>query len=426
MKKKRILLLTVGGSLAPLVTSIKQLQPDFATFICSEDTETPGSYTQIPDILQEVGGIEHEKILVSPDGPEDCIGKIMGKVESLRKENPDAEIMADYTGGTKTMSASLFWVAIHQNLQLFLTTGLRRDLIAVVEGETTRRLPLSFPYYEELLENVDSLLKRFDYASAGEMFHFALANYPFSPDEANDLQRKLEIVEIFRLWDVYDHLGAFRRAQPYRKALWKDYMCFWDKVIGDRMKMEEDFKKEVEERKINIVAKDAPTKYAVVQDLLLNGERCAKRERYDDATARLYRAVEVLAQIRLFTKYGINSSNLDINKIPEDKREKYERKKDREGKIKLGLFDDYELLYDFGDEVGKKFKEGDVRGALERRNQSILAHGFKSINGKDYKKIKEKIEGFIKGCLRELLGEKYGEPKQLPSSLEEIEKLLEA
>lgn len=191
------------------------------------------------------------------------------------------------------------------------------------------------------------------------------------------------------------------------------------------MKLEEDFRKEVEEKKISIASAKADTKYAVVQDMLLNAERCAGRGRYDDATARLYRALEALAQLRLFSKYRIRTSDVDINKIPYCSRKGYETK-GKDGKIKLGLVEDYELLFKLEDPIGEVFKrkESDLREVLERRNRSILAHGFKSIKEGEYKDIKEATEKFIKECLKEILGEGYTEPRQLPHSLEEIERYL--
>lgn len=45
--------------------------------------------------------------------------------------------------------------------------------------------------------------------------------------------------------------------------------------------------------------------YEQVQDLILNAERRAVQERYDDAVARLYRAVEMVAQVRLQSEWGL-------------------------------------------------------------------------------------------------------------------------
>lgn len=425
---RKILFLSVGGSSEPLITSIKTVRPELVVFVCSRDTNNvEGSYTQVPKILEKTRDVSYdsEEILVAPDDPEECIGKIMTKVEKLRKDYGDAEIVVDYTGGTKTMSVSLFWVAVQKNLGIYLTTGIRRNLQAVIEGESTRKCSLSFPYYDQVLGSVDYLLKNFHYTSAEEMLCSALVSYHLSSDMQDDLQRTREVISVFRLWDAYDSINAFRRASPYRKALWESYLCFWDKVIADRMKMEEDFKKEVKELKLSISYENAPTQYAIVQDLLLNAERCAVRGRYDDATARLYRALESLAQLRLLSKHGINSGDVDINRVPSQCRWKYEAKR-REGKIRLGLVEDYELLSKLKDEIGKAFEErrGDMMEAIWRRNQSVLAHGFKSISESEYGCIKEKIEGFIKDCLRKLLGSGYSEPKQLPRSMEEIDNLL--
>ena len=425
----KVLVLTVGSRPEPLITSINTLKnilnPDSVLFVCSEDTkETQGSHTTLPKIFEKTGEIPHEILPVPPDDPEKCISRIWSKLEELKKEGK--QIVVDYTGGTKTMSVSLFWVATHLNLGIYLTTGIRRNLVAIKEGETTRRIHLSFPYYEELLSVVDSLLANYHYTSAEENLRSALANYHFSPEIQEELQRKLEIIDAFRLWDAYDSLNAIVKMKPYKKAFWNDYVSFWDRVAADRMKLEEDFAKEVEERQIPIYSKDQPTQYAIVQDLVLNAERCAVRERYDDATARLYRAMEALAQLRLFTEHGIKTWDVEIERLPGELRRKYEEKR-REGKIKIGLIEDYELLWELKDEVGNLFKarEDDLREALRRRNQSIFAHGFKSISKLEYDSIiKARIEGFIKDCLKGILKGRYQEPKQLPKSLEEIDRLL--
>ena len=48
---------------------------------------------------------------------------------------PNAKIIADYTGGTKSMSAGLVMAALeHQDIELQLVTGSRSDLIKVHDG----------------------------------------------------------------------------------------------------------------------------------------------------------------------------------------------------------------------------------------------------------------------------------------------------
>jgi len=423
----KVLLITVGGSLEPLKTSIRTNQPDYIVFICSQDTATKGSYEMVPILLKETdnANLPNEILLVNPDDPEDCLRKLIPKGEELSSKFGFENIYADYTGGTKTMSASLFWTAVRFRFNLCLTTGIRRDLIIVKEGETTRRVPLSYPYYEELLSSLNSLLNKFHYISAEESIRSALANFPFPSQMQEELQRMLDIISSFRLWDAYDSLSAYEKMKPYKKFFWEKYLSFWEKVIVDRALMEDDFKEELEKRKLSISLNKKSEQYAVVQDMILNAERSAVRGRFDDAVARLYRALEAFAQLRLLLKYGIKTSDVDIGIVPQDLKEKYERKR-RDGKIRLGLMEDYELLSELGDGVGRDFegRRDELKREIEKRNQSILAHGFKSISEGEYREVEGKIVGFIKGNLRGILGDRYEEPSQLPRSLEEIEELL--
>ena len=91
-----------------------------------------------------------------------------------------------------------------------------------------------------------------------------------------------------------------------------------------------------------------------------------------DAVARLYRTVELIGQYRLRVKFGIDSSNVDVDKLDSRLKEKYGKIEGKNGKIKLGLAKDYELLADMGDDSGKKFAENNrLMDLLTNRNESI-------------------------------------------------------
>ena len=64
-----------------------------------------------------------------------------------------------------------------------------------------------------------------------------------------------------------------------------------------------------------------------------------------------------------------------------------EKNKDHNsGLIKIGLALDFNLLYHFGDNVGKYYKENEakIQGSLQLRNNSILAHGLESKSKKEF------------------------------------------
>ena len=129
----------------------------------------------------------------------------------------------------------------------------------------------------------------------------------------------------------------------------------------------------------------------------MNAERRAVQERYDDAVARLYRAVEMVAQVRLQSEWGIDVSNVQLYLIPHELQEKYKELQNTDGRIQLALRKSYELLVDLDDPVGTVWQDNvnRVLSALNKRNASILAHGTVSLNKRDYDQVREDLVGFI-------------------------------
>jgi CRISPR-associated protein (TIGR02710 family) len=129
------------------------------------------------------------------------------------------------------------------------------------------------------------------------------------------------------------------------------------------------------------------------RDLLANAKRRAELElKYDDAVARLYRAIEVLPQTELREAFGIDTSNVKSESIPVSLREefvtKYQQKEER--KIKIPLYAAYSLLYELGSNLGREFfkiYEEQIMSLLDIRNSSILAHGFNPVDEKVFQKL---------------------------------------
>lgn len=86
-------------------------------------------------------------------------------------------------------------------------------------------------------------------------------------------------------------------------------------------------------------------------------------------------------------RYNINSTkDVPLEKLPPKLQESW-RNKSENGLVTLGLQQAYRLLYELGDDVGKKFIEmgwlnteskGNKKSQspLEARNSSIFTHGF--------------------------------------------------
>ena len=153
-----ILICTVGGSHQPIVGAINDLKPDFVVFICTDKDPTTGragsriqiegggncikaqpqdEKSSLPNIPSQTGlSAQQYEICCTLSDDLDNIYLICSQAIGHAKQRfPAAKVIADYTGGTKSMSAGLVMAALErQDIDLQLVTGSRSDLIKVSDG----------------------------------------------------------------------------------------------------------------------------------------------------------------------------------------------------------------------------------------------------------------------------------------------------
>ena len=134
--------------------------------------------------------------------------------------------------------------------------------------------------------------------------------------------------------------------------------------------------------------------FYILGSLINNARRRAEETKYDDAIARLYRSLELIAQIKL-NEYGIDTSDVELDILNKHGVEQ-EFKPDFSGKIKLSLVQDYELLNNLGDDLGEFYikNKDEFLATISSRNNSILAHGLNSQTEKQYVKFRDLILKF--------------------------------
>jgi len=141
-------------------------------------------------------------------------------------------------------------------------------------------------------------------------------------------------------------------------------------------------------------------------DLFLNAQRCIEKGRYDDGVARLYRALESLAQFYLKNDYGIDTSKPNLKGKNFNFIDKFREYKKGYLPEKLALEDSYLLLFFanhniLGKSVIQGFSEREKRpknvfhNLLQKRNNSILAHGFEPIREDTAKELLGRIEQLL-------------------------------
>ncbi|TVQ51978.1 MAG: TIGR02710 family CRISPR-associated protein [Spirulina sp. DLM2.Bin59] len=411
---QKILFVTVGGSHQPIVTSIKALEPDRVIFICSDGSrgskpqvvgkDNPCEIRQNGKIIERLPNIptqvnlgdafdpENDIILLkSPDDLEECYEKIVAKIQEIKAQNSNAEIKADYTGGTKTMSVALGLASLDYRLIPYLTTGTRTDIIKINRGELTSEAGVAQIKAQRTIEQFLPLfLQQYNYPAATTELRKLLSSVALTSDLKQRIQDFFSCCSGLDAWDRFEHQEALALLENYmNRSEIRNLGIFLKKVIYSRSQIDSDFDS-------TYGAKGHG--YEIVQDLLLNAQRRATQERYDDAVGRLYRAIELFGQIRLLHTYEIKTGDVDLAKIPEPLKQKYEKfRSDQNQKIQIGLAMSYELLGDLSDPINELYanQKNLIMDALNVRNNSLFAHGFKPINQEEYQKFSDVIGGFI-------------------------------
>jgi CRISPR-associated protein (TIGR02710 family) len=435
----KILLITVGGSHQPIVTAIRELQPERVVFICSDGakgskSQVIGSGTpcevrrgtevieKLPNIPTQVGlgdkfQPDRDLILIEePDDLSECYLKASLCIQKIQETVTDAQMMADYTGGTKSMSVGLAMASVDYQITLYVTTAVRTNIIKVERGELTGQATVAPIVAQRTIEQfLPILLQQYNYPAAIAQLRRLLSSMTLPPEVRRQIQTLYACCSGLDAWDRFEHREALEFLETQmRNPVIRNLVIFLKKVINSRGQIDENF---------DSTSGTEGHGYEIVQDLILNAERRAEQQRYDDAVGRLYRSLELLAQIRLLKAYGIKTGDINVEKLPENLRSEYEKKRSpNRSKIQIALRSSYELLTKLpGDPIGKIYLENANRiiNALEVRNNSLFAHGFKPITSTDYENVSEVFGFFIKSAISSVvINQPQIQPPQFPINLE--------
>lgn len=404
MDGKNVLICTIGGSHQPVLKAIEKVQPAFVCFICTDrDPETgkAGSETRITgrgNVIAEKTGaspslpnipalaglsVDQFQICTVPaDDIDVSFTAIRAAMLELRSRFPGAQIIADYTGGTKSMTAALVIAALeNDDIDLQLVTGARSDLNEVAHQteyaisaniDTIRLERAMWPYLEAW--------RRYAYDEAGA----GLARIPVPSN--TELRARLNLARnlsnAFAAWDRFDHKQALMNLQPYRSRI--------GSKLGLHLKALEMLIKEDDKRREPLQ----------LYDLWLNAQRRAAQGRYDDAVARVYRLIEWTAQWQLRIHAGLDTADIPEDQIPADMK----LARNRQGRYQAGLFQAWMLLSRLLDNPAAEFfknHENELLNNLLVRNQSILSHGYCPIAQVEWKPVHDWMVSIFLPMLRE-------------------------
>jgi hypothetical protein len=400
--KPTVLAVTVGGSCQPVVTCILDYAPVHVRFIAS--TGTKGSLSTVndagtpcksyqsedkPSIVAQAGlkpGQFTVEPVDEPDSLEACYTAARKALSFLQEKYPDHRYVADYTGGTKTMSVGLVMAALESEWELSLVKGTRTDLVRVVDGTEVAALVNSWEVRaRQHMEEARHLFNDYHFAAAEGVCHTILQRSPVAIELQHVVQQWIVFARGFDAWDRFDHARAFQLLEGHQGKLAQNFIAL-KRILGKDPR--------------------GAHGYERVFDLIRNAERRAAQGRYDDAVARLYRTLEMLAQTRLQLRTpSLDSGSLDLGLLPEPLRATYAALREPgSNDVKLALRQDFELLSALEDPLGSIYRQHERRllNALTVRNASILAHGGRPITQVQFNQVYAAIVDMVQASAQAL------------------------
>ncbi|MBT6225736.1 MAG: TIGR02710 family CRISPR-associated protein, partial [Candidatus Scalindua sp.] len=375
VENPKAIIVSVGGSPSPVIISLNRQKPEYICFFVSEATRDSIESDILPQLDFQP---KHHDWIITPDaeGLSECYKKIIGALPAiLNKWGVDnEELGVDYTGGTKTMSVAVTLATIESSSSYSYVGGVERSKngVGVVMDGKERMWFHDNPWNEiATFERKEAviLFNKARYASTSEIFGKIESRVT---DSYKPFFKALKgMADGYDLWDKFKQKNALNKLHSCRDIL-KTYSIHDKKIeilIGVIIK------------NIDFLEKLLSNECFLHYDLISNAIRRAELEKkYDDAVARLYRAIEAMAQNRLKTAHNIYNDDIKGNQIPQNVRNEFITKYGNGGnsKIKLGMYASYLLLEKLEDPLGKSFIKNyviKIKPLLSIRNSSILAHG---------------------------------------------------
>ncbi len=400
-KQHHLFICTVGGTPEPITAALRHWKPARVVFVHSIDTQaSAAAVTNEPDLLQP--GAWDVMELHDAQDFSDCVRQIRTIDEQIgawRRKGTEYDIIVDFTGGTKCMSAALALVSRRWPCVFSYVGGTERTKggTGIVVSGKERTLVSQNPWNALGYQAIEDACLLFDQHAFMPAANVLDAARKAADDDAAKriFSTFYQLCEGYGLWDRFQHKGAAQRIANVLKNA-TDLQAMLGSSPSDAL-----LRRVQQHHRDLQTLEDQPRSRVMVADLMSNARRREHEGRFDDGVARLYRAIEALAQLALAERHGISgTSSVSLDRIPESLRVRWAPRAEN-GKLVLGLQDAFVLLKEVGDEVGKTFKDLELddpqRSPLVTRNQSILAHGFQPVSEKVFKQLWDaamKLGGF--------------------------------
>ena len=388
---------TVGGSPAPIIYSLGQQKPDYVLFVCSKGSSCLVEEQIMPALGEHF--VFHAVCLSDEQNLSACVREIQGAVAERHKSwnlSRETRLLADFTGGTKVMSAALVLALLDRNVDFTYIGGMLRDKagLGAVQDGAEKLIHHENPWCFLPSSPVQRLAEAF---SAGQ---FLVAGQRAAEIAAQGLRSDLftalaQLCQAYTQWERCDYREALRffdqALAGLRGTAPQSLHSFCSHVEQNRETLREvagELSAHLEQHKL------CPR---YLEDLAANALRREEQGACDDAVARLYSLLEKTARTTLLCDFGIDTSHVSLDALPKTFLKEAQPLTGHDGSLQLPLFKAYLLLAHLGHPLGQAFLDSQDRLArvLQARNNSLLAHGFEPVSAATCRELRTLVFAFL-------------------------------
>lgn len=384
-RAQHVLIVTVGQTPAPIEAAISYHAPDGVVFIASQQ-----SHPVAAEVIRGFRGefLHHTLLVADPESLKDGYQQALAALQQALAWEAQA-ITADLTGGTKPMAAGLALALSGRGVTFSYVGGEDRDEHGRVLGGAERLRLLEDPTTHFHVREWEAFKRAWNgwrFGDAREQLKRILAR-PLSPSEQRFFSHMDGVVRGLEAWDTFHHAEALSLLDAHLEPAlviaeaWRH---------GAKVRVLSALHEEVTALRDLAATPLRPTR-RLLSELLANAARRAESGRFDDALARLYRAVALAAEVDLYARYGIDLT--DPATAGALSPELKSRLKEALGlKELLGLAYEIDLYFGKQDTLAQRLF-GDyattLRPLLAKRHQSILAHGLTPVGREAYEALRD-------------------------------------
>lgn len=392
----KALVIALVDDAASAVYSINRLNPDILCFVLPEASKALVESDVQPKIQQMPRRWDW---IVTADATE-----FPSTYQTIARSLPDllrtweiqpGELVVDLSGATSAMAGALTVVTLPWASRVVELVQAREGLDGdrIESGSRTLVWTQTNPWDEQAAVSRREgceLFNRGLFHAAAKIFHGIELR---ASGGQKPLYRALrDLAEGYELWERFHYRQAWDKLKTAAKAL--EMASLWGapsglKAVLPPIKANAGFLEK-------LVLDPAEVKESITLDLLAHAERRLHGGHDPEAAMTvLVRALETLAQVRLYKAHKIKTWDVSPGQLPQALQETCRTcyLEDIDGKYKLPLQAQFRVLAGLGDQLGQGFLREwqKMKPLLDASNHAVLGHGFEPIKSERVQQLYDVI-----------------------------------